>query len=142
MNEKDHMQRLADALGTRNPRRDGYGDYCLEGKRGTIHTDGKGYSVFASFRSAKGLGRCKAAFAPFAELRQDADAEAVFYLPALPDAKQAATVRYFLGLPKRRILSEAHRLALTTAGTAKLAEINHCRSVQNGLKRAQTGFMA
>jgi hypothetical protein len=140
MNDKDHMQRLADALGTRRPRRDGYGDFVLEGRRGTIHADGKAWSLFVSFKTVRGLGHCKAAFAPFAELRQDADAEAVFHMPTLPTVGQAAIVRYFLGLPKRRILSDEQKAAQVARLRPFLFNKTASQSAKTGLKRAQTGF--
>lgn len=92
---------LAQALKTR-VRRGQDGEPVIEGRRGNIHEDGQGYSLFAGFKTAKGLNRCRAAFAAFARLRQEGDTEGVWHMPALPTPEQARLIRYWLRVPKRR----------------------------------------
>lgn len=129
---------LEKALCTRRPKRDGYGDSCLEGRRGNIHEDGMGYSVYATFKSNRALNRCKDAFSGFMELRQDGDAEAVFHLPKLPTPEQAKLIRYWLGLPKRRILSDEQRAALVATGMANLSKVHKAKQAKNAPERTKT----
>lgn len=70
-----------------------------------IYADGQGYSVMASYPTARGWAAAKAKLLAFCQLRQDCGTEGVLYLPGLPTAQQAKTLRDLLGIPKRRVPS-------------------------------------
>jgi hypothetical protein len=95
------LNELAEVLRVR-VKRGADGEPLIEGRRGNAHQDGAGFSIFAWFLTAKGLKRCKAAFASFARLRQEGDTEGVWHMPTLPTPEQARLIRYWLRVPKRR----------------------------------------
>ena len=86
-------------------RRDDCGDPVIAGKHGNIHTDGTGYSVAVMLNTARLWHAAKTKLTGFSILRQDGDTEGVVYLPALPNKKQATTLRHVLGVRKTTVMS-------------------------------------
>jgi hypothetical protein len=58
----------------------------------------------------------KAAFKPFADLANDGDDEGMYFIFRLPTAAEAETIRHYVGVAKKRELSEAERERLTSLG--------------------------
>ena len=52
MNDQEHMNTLAESLQTRPATRDEYGEFVINGKRGNIHRDGQGYSLYLTIKNA------------------------------------------------------------------------------------------
>jgi hypothetical protein len=126
------MNKLAEVLETR-VRRGEDGEPIVEGGRGNIHRDGAGFSLYAGFKTPKGLNRCRESFAAFAELRQVGDTEAVWHLATVPTPDQARTIRDGLKLRKRRFA--------TPGAAERLRAFRFARSPES-LRRLETTICA
>jgi hypothetical protein len=125
--ERKALLELAAALGSRAIalRRDGCGDWRIEGSRGwiyvvsgTLHQPGRvGFQVYCAPGSTRAWSSAKKMMA-FAEVTQDGDDEGLLFLDRLPAAEEAVTLRGKLGITKRREVTEAERRRLAEIGRA------------------------
>lgn len=98
--ERGHVARLAEVLKAK-VRTDECGDPVILGRRGNVHADGEGWSLYARFRSNFGKNRFSQALALLGGiLRQNAHAEGVWHLPCLPPPEGARIIRRALGIKK------------------------------------------
>jgi hypothetical protein len=70
----------------------------------------------SAFRRHRWWTNAKAALKPFAEISNDGDDEGMHFIFKLPSVEEAATIRHFVGLAKRRVLSEAELERLRRTG--------------------------
>ena len=115
---------LTKALGCRDNslRRDECGDWRVEGRNGHVYAvpgsldrpATPGFQIYAA-GSARWWSFAKKALTPFAEITNDGDDEGMLFLDRLPTADEAETIRQYVGLAKKRVMSEAElaRLRLT-----------------------------
>lgn len=128
---------LARALGSRDSarRRDECGDWRIAGRFGHIYAvpgslDRPGFQIFIA-RSARWWANAKAALKLFADLANDGDDEGVLFLDRLPTAEEAETIRHYVGLAKKRVLSDEER--------ERLASLGHRFQKRSDVEGAQTG---
>jgi hypothetical protein len=116
--DKAQQLRLLAALGAwdRALRRDELAAWCITGTRGRIYTDGKGWVVYVSGRSARHWSAVRAKLAAFTTITQDGDDEGVARLHDLPALEQAAEIREALGIRKRVAVSSSWRDRLRRFG--------------------------
>jgi hypothetical protein len=111
--EADRAQqlRLLAALGAwdRALRRDELAAWRVQGTRGHIYTDGRGWVLYVSGRSVRHWSAVRAKLATFATITQDGDDEGVARLHDLPAPEQAAVIREALGIRKRVAVSTSWR---------------------------------
>lgn len=109
--DRAQQLRLLAALGAwdRALRRDELAAWCIQGTRGHIYTDGKGWVLFVSGRSVRHWSAVRAKLATFATIIQDGDDEGVARLHDLPAPEQAAVIREALGIRKRVAVSTSWR---------------------------------
>jgi hypothetical protein len=117
--QRPALLELVKALGARDNslRRDDCGDWAIFGKHGHIYavpgsldrpkTPGFQIMVVGEFSSGRWWGAAKRALAPFAGLTNDGDDEGALFLDRLPTPDEAETIRHYVGIAKKRILSEA-----------------------------------
>ena len=82
-----------------------------EGTSDDAPEDGK-----SAFRRHRWWTNAKAALKPFAEIANDGDDEGMHFIFKSPSVEEAATIRHFVGLAKRRVLSEAELERLRQTG--------------------------
>ena len=125
------LLKLVSALGCRAAalRRDECGDWRIEGSDGHAYAvpgaldqpSRPGFMLYVMAGSPKAWTFGKRALA-FAKVINDGDEEGAFVMRRLPTADEAALIRRYCGIPKRREVSEA--------------ELNRLRSVGFALRRA------
>ena len=113
------IQEVADAIPTKLTK-DPHGYSVIQGKRGNIHEDGSGFSVFVGFKTKAVLGRCHEELAPFCVRKQNGDTEAVYFFSSA-SPEQLRLFRGFCQLRKKKQYSEEQMAALKERGL-KLAE--------------------
>jgi hypothetical protein len=116
--DRAQQERLLAALGAwdRALRRDDLAAWCIIGTRGRIYTDGKGWVLYVSGRSARHWSAVRAKLAAFATITQDGDDEGVARLHDLPAPEQAVEIREALGIRTRVAVSIGHRERLRRIG--------------------------
>ena len=115
---------LVKALGARDNslRRDECGDWHIEGRSGHIHAvpgsldrpATHGFQIYVA-----GSGRWWAAAKrgiAFADLTSNGEDEGMLFLDRLPTPDEAEVIRHFVGIAKKRILSDAERERLASYG--------------------------
>ena len=111
---------LRDALGCRDNalRRDECGDWAIFGKRGHIYAVPGSLDRFQIFiaGTAREWSYARKALKPFAALTNDGDDEGVLFLDRLPTAEEAETIRQYVGVAKKRVLSDEERERLVSLG--------------------------
>jgi hypothetical protein len=108
---------LARALCSRETllRRDECGDWCIAGRHGHIYATPGGsfakpnpvraaFQIFVLGWSPLGWTNAKKAFS-FAQLFNDGDDEGSFVLDRLPTSDEAAVIRHYVGVTKKREVS-------------------------------------
>jgi hypothetical protein len=98
---------LAQVLNCRDSalRRDECGDWRIGGSKGHIYAGSEGFQIFVLGWSTKGWNLAKEALA-FAKVTQDGDDEGGLILDRLPDEAEAALIRHWVRIPKKRDVSE------------------------------------
>ena len=119
--------KLMAALGCRTAalRRDECGDWRIEGSSGHVYAvpgtldqpNRPGFMPYIMTGSPKGWTFAKRALA-FAKVINDGDEEGAFVMPRLPTADEAALIRRYCGMPKRREVSDAELDRLRSVGFA------------------------
>ena len=120
--QRPAMLAFASALGSRESalRRDAVGDWSITGARGHVYAAPNGWQVFVTCRSAAGWTRAKKALAA-ARVCNDGDDEGAFIFDRLPTPAEAALIRYYCGIPKKREVGAAELSRLRSQGFAKAA---------------------
>ena len=118
---------LAAALGSRHDtlRRDECGDWRIEGSSGHVYAvpgaldqpKRPGFAIFVMTESARAWTFAQRALS-FAKVIADGDAEGGLFLDRLPTKVEAALIRRYCGIPKRREVSEAELDRLRSVGFA------------------------
>lgn len=111
---------LLEALNCRRTclRRDECGDWAVRGLKGHLYAVPEGFQIFVlGCGSARKWGAAKKALA-FAKITQDGDNEGGMIFSGLPTPAQAASIRRYCAIPKRRELSDAERDRLKAMGAA------------------------
>jgi hypothetical protein len=110
------LNALAEAMRAQ-VRRDKCGDTCITGRRGNVHADCSGLSVFISLARPSALERAISVLKPFSVVRQLGDAEPVLFIEKNAiSAPLARLLRSLLKIPKRREVSEATLQRLRRTG--------------------------
>ena len=124
---------LRDALGCRLNalRRDECGDWAIFGKRGHIYAVPDGFQIVIRCESVREWSYARKALKPFAALTTDGDEEGVLFIDRLPTAAEAEIVRRYVGIAKKRVLSDEERERLTSLG--------HRFEKRSDVEGAQTG---
>jgi len=116
---KDTLRILATALSvsSRTMRRDGCGDWRIEGRSGYIYPwgDGETWVLFVACRSTRHWTATKRKLA-FCEVTQEGDDEGCLRLLHAPPTDEAAIIRGALGIRKRRKVSGATLATLREHG--------------------------
>jgi hypothetical protein len=109
---------LRDALGCRDNalRRDECGDWRINGKRGHIYAIPDGFQIVVQCETAREWSYARKALKPFAALANDGDEEGVLFLDRLPTVEEAETIRQYVGVAKKRVLSDEGRERLVSLG--------------------------
>jgi hypothetical protein len=109
---------FAKALGSRDSalRRDECGDWAIFGKRGHIYAVPDGFQIVVQCGSAREWSYARKALKPFAALANDGDEEGVLFLDRLPTFEEAETIRQYVGVAKKRVLSDEERERLVSLG--------------------------
>jgi hypothetical protein len=111
---------LLEALNCRRTclRRDECGDWAIRGLKGHLYAAPEGFQMFVlGCGSARAWTAAKKALA-FATVTQDGDEEGGMIFSSLPTPEQAASIRRYCAIPKRRELSDAERGRLKAMGAA------------------------
>jgi hypothetical protein len=118
------LAKLMSALGCRQAalRRDECGDWRINGSRGHICAVPGGarpsFMLYVMTESARAWTFAKRALLPFAKIINDGDEEGAFVMHRLPTSEQAALIRRYCGITKRREVSEAELNRLRSVGFA------------------------
>jgi hypothetical protein len=109
--QRPALLELMKAIGCRDNalRRDECGDWRINGRRGHIYAvpgSSARFQMLIMGWAANGWRRAKMAFAPFAELTNDGDDEGTLLIDRLPTDQEAEIVRHFVGIAKKKELSE------------------------------------
>jgi hypothetical protein len=130
---------LRDALGCRDSalRRDECGDWRIAGRFGHIHAVPGSLDRFQIFiaGSVRWWANAKAALKLFADLANDGDDEGVLFFDRLPTAEEAETIRHYVGLAKKRVLSDEERERLASLGL-RFQKRSDVEGAQTGQKPA------
>jgi hypothetical protein len=121
------LLKLAKALTSRDSalRRDECGDWRIEGSSGHVYAvpgtldqpNRPGFMLYIMTGAPKAWTFAKRALA-FAKVINDGDEEGAFVMRRLPSAEEAALIRRYCGIPKRREVSEAELDRLRSVGFA------------------------
>jgi hypothetical protein len=112
--------KLVSALGCREAalRRDECGDWRINGARGHIYAvasslthPGAGFVVYVMAETARAWTYAQRALS-FAKVIQDGDTEGGLFLDRLPTKDEAEAIRHYVGIPKRREVSEQELVRL------------------------------
>jgi hypothetical protein len=117
---------LVKALGTRDSalRRDERGDWRVEGKKGHVYAipgivganlPKPGFHFFVMGWSTAGWNKAKDAL-DFATLTNDGEDEGALFLDRLPAEAEIEALRHYVGLPKKRTVSEQELARLWATG--------------------------
>lgn len=106
-------------------RRDECGDWRIEGSSGHVYAvpgtldqpNRPGFMLYIMTGSAKAWTFAKRALA-FTKVLNDGDEEGAFVMPRLPTTDEAALIRRYCGIPKRREVSDAELHRLRSVGFA------------------------
>jgi hypothetical protein len=138
--QRHALLELVKALGCRDNalRRDECGDWRVEGRSGHIYAapgslgrpEAPGFQIYIA-GSSRWWTAAKAAFAPFAEIANDGGDEGTHFIFRLPGADEAGMIRHYVGLAKKRELSEAE--------LARLVSVGHPFAKRSDVEAAQTG---
>ena len=96
-------------------RRDECGDWRINGKSGHIYAIPGGFQLCCMYEGALAWTWAKKKM-PFAHVAQDGDAEGVLRMSRLPTRTEANAIRSYLGIAKRRVLSEGGLARLRSIG--------------------------
>jgi hypothetical protein len=119
---------LAGACDTRASalRRDECGDWAIWGNNGHVYAVPEGFHLMigcdfdnARWTSARGWESAKKRLG-FGRVTQDGDEEGSIILDRLPSKAEAREIRYALGIPQARHLSEERRALMSEIGAANL----------------------
>ncbi len=116
---------FAKALGSRDSalRRDECGDWRIEGSHGHVYAIGglvgakpprRGYQMFVMDWTARGWKAARDALPGV--VCNDGDDEGAIFLDRLPTATEALAIRKWLGIAKRRVLTDAELDRLRQVG--------------------------
>src|SRR3984957_3208941 len=138
--QREALLTFRDALGCRDNalRRDECGDWRIEGRSGHIYAvpgsldrpKTPGFQIFIA-RSSRWWTNAKAALKSFAEIANDGEGEGVHFIFRLPTADEAEVIRQYVGVAKKRTMSEE--------ALAHLAEVRRPFAKRSGVEGAQTG---
>lgn len=116
---------LVRVLGCRDNalRRDECGDWRIEGRAGHIYAapgsfarpHAPGFQIYVA-GSTRWWTNAKSAFRPFTDIVGDGEDEGVHVMFRLPTASEAETLRHYVGLAKKRELSDEERARLASQG--------------------------
>jgi hypothetical protein len=120
------LKKLATAITSSSDalRIDECGDPRINGAHGHVYAAPEGFQFFVITETARAWTAAKKALG-FAKVCNDGDEEGAFILDRLPTATEAETIRRYVGIRKRRHLSEGAKAALVgrlkspVAGTSR-----------------------
>lgn len=92
-----------------HPHRDPCNDPVINGRRGNIHQDGEGFSIFVSLKTIRQWTEIKKKLLFFCTLRQEGDTEGVVKLLGHPTPVQANTLRDCLQIRQNPYLTDKQR---------------------------------
>jgi len=114
--QRPALLKLVEALGCRDAalRRDECGDWRINGTEGGIlavpgsldRPTAEGFHIFIECDTVRQWSAVKAAMKPFTDLTNDGDSEGMFFLDRLPTPDEAEIIRRYVGVRKKRELSE------------------------------------
>jgi hypothetical protein len=113
---------FAGAIGSRDAalRRDECGDWRINGARGHVYAVPGGFQIIVMGWTAKGWNLAKQALS-FAALTNDGDDEGALTLDRLPTRTEGEAIRKWVGIAKKREVSELERARLRVQGFAAAA---------------------
>ncbi len=124
--QRPALLKFAEALGCRDNalRRDECGDWRIQGHSGHIYAvpgsldrrTTPGFQICVQCKSVRQWSYAKKAFKPFTDLTNDGDDEGMLFLDRLPTLAEAETIREYVGIAKKRVLSEEERARLSAMG--------------------------
>jgi hypothetical protein len=121
--QRPALLKLVEALGCREAalRRDECGDWRINGEYGHIYAipgtidrpKDEGFQIFVlNGESVRQWSAVKSAMLPFTDITNNGDTEGAFFLDRLPTPNEAAIIRRYVGIRKRREDSEETLAAL------------------------------
>jgi hypothetical protein len=120
--QRPALLELVKALGCRDNalRRDECGDWRIEGHSGHISAvpgslnrpDTPGFQIYVERESVREWSYAQKALKPVADLTNNGDDDGMLFLDRLPTADEAEVIRQYVGVAKKRVLSEEERARL------------------------------
>src|SRR4029077_17656847 len=120
--------KCAEALKCRDNalRRDECGDWRINGKQGhiyavpgTIDQPGTpGFQIYIQRESIRGLSAAKTALKSFTDLTLDCEVDGMLFFDRLPTATEAEVIRQYVGISKKREVSEEEMARLRQWATS------------------------
>ena len=120
--QRPALLELVKSLGCRDNalRRDECGDWRIEGRSGHIYAvpgslnrpATPGFQIYVERELVREWSYAKKALRPFADLTNDGDDEGMLFLDRLPTADEAEVIRQYVGVAKKRVLSDEERARL------------------------------
>ena len=114
--QRPALLKFAEALKCRDNalRRDECGDWRINGKQGhiyavpgTINQPGTpGFQIYVQRESIRGWSAAKTALKSFTDLTLDCEVDGMLFLDRLPTATEAEVIRQYVGISKKREVSE------------------------------------
>jgi hypothetical protein len=125
------LRKLASALNSSSTalRIDECGDPRINGAHGHVYAVPGGYQIFVTTETPRQWSSAKKALG-FAKVCNDGDTEGALILPRLPSPAEAALIRQYLGIRKRRIMTQEAK----AAAFARLAPYNRGAQAQGSAK--------
>jgi hypothetical protein len=123
---REDLALFVKALGCRDAalRRDECGDWRVSGRRGGIYAvpgslarpKTPGFQIIVQCQSMREWSYAKKALTPFTDLTNDGDDEGTLFLDHLPTPAEAELLRQYVGIAKKREMSEAELERLKAMG--------------------------
>ena len=124
--QREALLKCVEALGCRDAalRRDECGDWRISGKQGWIcavpgsldRPKTTGFQIYVQRQSVREWSYTKKAFKPFAAVTNDGDEAGMLFLDRLPNVDEAEVIRQYVGIAKKRVMSEEERVRLASMG--------------------------
>jgi hypothetical protein len=129
--QREALKKLATALNSSSTalRIDECGDPRINGAHGHVYAVPSGYQMFVMTETPRQWSSAKKALG-FAKVCNDGDTVGALILPRLPSPAEAALIRQYLGIRKRRIITEEAK----AAAVARLAPYNRGSQTQGSAK--------
>jgi hypothetical protein len=138
------LKKLATALNSSSTalRIDECGDPRINGAHGYVYAicgtldepKAPGFQLYLDSATPRAWTAAKKVIIPFANVLSDGDTEGMFVMHRLPSDAEAKVIRSYLGIRKRRCLSDDARAASVERLAAARASINRVAQAQRSAK--------